>query len=179
MHSSDLTTESVCCSSTGPPAASTKPNSAGSAKKDASSTQLCDMPMESQIQELNARCFLPSLLERVETPGWRLGFLGRGTMPLSLALRMLLAQKDARARTCLWRVPRHPDDPGFQGNLSQSWAVLLHSPAVNCKEELRGQVRHSQQRAVTASTALAQFLELCPRAWWCAAVLLTLSSGVA
>uniref|UniRef100_A0A8C6HXI9 Coiled-coil domain containing 13 n=1 Tax=Mus spicilegus TaxID=10103 RepID=A0A8C6HXI9_MUSSI len=39
----------------GPPAANTKPNSAGSAKKDSSSTQLCDMPMESQIQELNAR----------------------------------------------------------------------------------------------------------------------------
>ncbi|EDL09129.1 mCG17378, isoform CRA_a [Mus musculus] len=45
---------SLCCKS-GPPAANTKPNSAGSAKKDSSSTQLCDMPMESQIQELNAR----------------------------------------------------------------------------------------------------------------------------
>ncbi|XP_038938682.1 coiled-coil domain-containing protein 13 isoform X2 [Rattus norvegicus] len=39
----------------GPPAASTKPNSTGSAKKDSSSTQLSDMPMESQIEELNAR----------------------------------------------------------------------------------------------------------------------------
>ncbi|XP_034340072.1 coiled-coil domain-containing protein 13 [Arvicanthis niloticus] len=38
-----------------PPAASTKPNSTGSAKKDSSSTQLSDMPMESQIEELNAR----------------------------------------------------------------------------------------------------------------------------
>lgn len=30
------------------------------------------MPMESQIEELTARCFLPSLPERVETPVRRL-----------------------------------------------------------------------------------------------------------
>lgn len=66
LHSSDLTTESGCLPSTGPPATSTKLSSAGSAKKDSPSTQLSDMPMESQIEELTARCFLPSLPEMVE-----------------------------------------------------------------------------------------------------------------
>lgn len=39
----------------GPPATSAKHNPTGSAKKDSSSTQLSDMPMESQIEELTAR----------------------------------------------------------------------------------------------------------------------------
>ncbi|XP_055457697.1 coiled-coil domain-containing protein 13 isoform X2 [Psammomys obesus] len=39
----------------GPPAASTKHNSAGSTKKDSSCTQQSDLPMESQIVELTAR----------------------------------------------------------------------------------------------------------------------------
>nr|XP_021503106.1 coiled-coil domain-containing protein 13 [Meriones unguiculatus] len=39
----------------GPPAASTKHNSAGSTKKDSPCTQQSDMPMESQIEELTAR----------------------------------------------------------------------------------------------------------------------------
>ncbi|XP_036048576.1 coiled-coil domain-containing protein 13 isoform X2 [Onychomys torridus] len=39
----------------GPPATSAKHTPTGSAKKDASSTQLSDMPMESQIEELTAR----------------------------------------------------------------------------------------------------------------------------
>ncbi|CAO2633118.1 Coiled-coil domain-containing protein 13 [Lemmus lemmus] len=56
----------------GPPATSTKHNPPGSTKKDLSSIQLSDMPMDSQIEELTARCFLPSLPERVEMPTWRL-----------------------------------------------------------------------------------------------------------
>ncbi|XP_052580938.1 coiled-coil domain-containing protein 13 isoform X2 [Peromyscus californicus insignis] len=39
----------------GPPATGAKHNPTGSAKKDSSSTQLSDMPMESQIEELTAR----------------------------------------------------------------------------------------------------------------------------
>uniref|UniRef100_A0A8C6S247 Coiled-coil domain containing 13 n=1 Tax=Nannospalax galili TaxID=1026970 RepID=A0A8C6S247_NANGA len=39
----------------GPSASSTRHNSTGSGKKDLSSTQLSDMPMESQIEELTAR----------------------------------------------------------------------------------------------------------------------------
>nr|XP_042137906.1 coiled-coil domain-containing protein 13 isoform X2 [Peromyscus maniculatus bairdii] len=55
----------------GPPATSAKHNPTGSAKKDSSSTQLSDMPMESQIEELTARCFLPSLPERAGHPDGR------------------------------------------------------------------------------------------------------------
>nr|XP_048280015.1 coiled-coil domain-containing protein 13 isoform X3 [Myodes glareolus] len=60
--------QKVARSKPGPPATSTKHNPPGSAKKDSSSTQLSDMPMESQIEELTARCFLPSLPERVGHP---------------------------------------------------------------------------------------------------------------
>ncbi|XP_059124929.1 coiled-coil domain-containing protein 13 isoform X3 [Peromyscus eremicus] len=55
----------------GPPASGGKHNPTGSAKKDSSSTQLSDMPMESQIEELTARCFLPSLPERAGHPDGR------------------------------------------------------------------------------------------------------------
>lgn len=71
-HNSDLTAERGCCLSTGPPTPSTKHNPTGSAKKDSSSSQLSDVPMESQIEELTTRCLLPSLPESLEMPKWRL-----------------------------------------------------------------------------------------------------------
>ena len=63
-------TESGCCRPTGLPASNTKHNLNGSERKDLSSTQLSNVPVESQVEELTTRCPLPHLPERVVSR-WR------------------------------------------------------------------------------------------------------------
>lgn len=57
----DLMTESGCYCPTGLPASNTRHNPNGSKRKDPSFTQLSNVPMESQMEELTTRCSLPHL----------------------------------------------------------------------------------------------------------------------
>lgn len=47
------------------PASNTRHNPTGNEKKDPSSAQLSNVPMESQMEELTTRCFLSLLPKRV------------------------------------------------------------------------------------------------------------------
>ncbi|XP_057624555.1 coiled-coil domain-containing protein 13 isoform X4 [Chionomys nivalis] len=111
--------QKVARSKPGPPASSGKHNPPGSAKKDSSSTQLSDMPMESQIEELTARCFLPSLPERAGHPN------GGERNP------------ERRPGQCpAWeggRLPHVPPDPGSgEGGLPAGPAAAESQQAVGC-----------------------------------------------
>lgn len=131
-HITGLTTE-LGCFSTGPQASSGKHNPPGSAKKDSASTQLSDMPMESQIEELTARCFLPSLLERVEMPTWRL-HRQRDHVPLPCSEDLYLPRRAVVPGLAWGRgIPQCPMTPGSQENLYRYWAV----PSLSL-EELKG-----------------------------------------
>lgn len=82
------------------------------------------------------------------------GSWAKGPCPSPAHSGLLHAQKDTHASTGLWKVPQCPDDPWFQGNLYQYWAVLLRSPAVTCKEELRGQAQPRQQSPGSGPSAV-------------------------
>ena len=66
-----LITESGCCCPTGVPTSNTRHNPKESERKDPSSAQISNVPVESQMEELTTRCSLPHLPERVVLPGWR------------------------------------------------------------------------------------------------------------